>query len=85
MDNWLGFAFWDPLIHTWDLAQAVDQPVIVDAQLCERALERAQAFDAEHNLRRPGVASAETSPPTPDALGRVLSFAGRDPAWKQPP
>jgi len=58
MDSWVGFATWDPLVHTWDLARAVGQPVIVDAELCERALKRAQDFDAAQVV---GAVSADTS------------------------
>lgn len=83
MDSWLGFATWDPLVHTWDLARAVDQQVVVDAELCERALEHAQEFDAAHDLRRPGVASTATETTRTDALSRLLAFAGRDLDWQR--
>jgi len=82
VDSWLAFAFWDPLVHTWDLAESVDQPTIVDAGLCELALVAARAFDAKHDLRRPGVADAERPASRSDALGRLLEFAGRDPGWR---
>ena len=82
MDSWLGFAAWDPLVHTWDLARAVGQPVIVDAGLCERALEQAQDFDAAHNLRRPGVADDVRATIRTDPLGRLLAFAGRNLDWQ---
>ena len=82
IDSWLAFAFWDPLVHTWDLAESVDQPTIVDAGLCELALVAARAFDAKHDLRRPGVADEERPASRSDALGRLLEFAGRDPGWR---
>lgn len=81
MDRWLGFATWDPLVHTWDLARAVGQPVLVDAALCERALEQARRFDAEHNLRRPGVVGPMQETTRRDPLSQLLAFAGRDPDW----
>lgn len=76
MDSWIGFATWDPLVHTWDLARAVGQQAIVDSELCQRALERAQDFDAAHNLRRPGVADEARPTTRVDPLGRLLAFAG---------
>ena len=42
MDTWLSFAVWDPIVHTWDLAEAVDQPTIVDSRSCELALSAAR-------------------------------------------
>jgi uncharacterized protein (TIGR03083 family) len=81
IDSWLAFGLWDPLVHTWDLAEAVGQPTVVDARLCELALVAAGAFDAKHNLRRPGVASGARPPSRSDALGRLLEFAGRNLGW----
>jgi uncharacterized protein (TIGR03086 family) len=82
MDSWLAFGLWDPLVHTWDLAEAVGQPTIADPGLCELALVAARTFDAKHNLRRPGVANTERSPSRTDALGRLLEFAGRNLEWR---
>ncbi|MGB9347387.1 MAG: maleylpyruvate isomerase N-terminal domain-containing protein [Ilumatobacteraceae bacterium] len=82
MDTWLSFAVWDPIVHTWDLAEAVDQPTVVDSRLCELALSAARTFDAEHNLRRPGVAAAEVHASSADAVERLLRFAGRDLSWR---
>jgi uncharacterized protein (TIGR03083 family) len=82
IDAWLTFGVWDPLVHTWDLAEAVGQPTIVDAGLCEVALVAARAFDDQHNLRRPSVANAERPPSRSDSLGRLLEFAGRDLGWR---
>ncbi len=82
IDAWLAFGLWDPLIHSWDLAEAVGQPTIVDAGLCELALAAAVAFDAKHDLRRPGVANAKRPPSRSDALGRLLEFAGRALDWR---
>ena len=85
IDSWLAFALWDPLVHTWDLAECVGQPVIVDTGLCELALVAARAFDVKHDLRRPGVANAVRPAARSDALGRLLEFAGRDPGWRAGP
>ena len=83
MDSWLGFAFWDPLVHTWDLAEAVGQPTIVDLGLCELALPAARAHDANYSLRRPGVAEPPIETSTSDPLEALLLFAGRNLDWRQ--
>jgi hypothetical protein len=82
MDTWLSFAVWDPIVHTWDLAAAVGQQTFVDARMCGVALEAARAFDAEHNLRRPGVVAPEVDSASDDPLERLLRFAGRDLDWR---
>jgi hypothetical protein len=82
MDTWLSFAVWDPVVHTWDLAEAVGQPTVVDSRLCELVLSAARTFDAEHNLRRPGVAAAEVQTSGADPVGRLLRPAGRDLGWR---
>jgi hypothetical protein len=38
VDEFLGLVFYDPLVHTWGLARAVNQPVILDPALVERVL-----------------------------------------------
>jgi len=83
MDSWLGFAFWDPLVHTWDLAEAVGQPTIVDLGLCALALPAARAHDAKYSLRRPGVAEPPIETSTSDPLEALLLFAGRNLDWRQ--
>lgn len=82
MDTWLSFAVWDPIVHTWDLAEAVGQKTFVDPRSCELALEAARAFDAQHNLRRPGVVASEVETQSNDPLERLLRFAGRDLDWR---
>jgi hypothetical protein len=82
MDTWLSFAVWDPIVHTWDLAEAVGQQTFVDARMCGLALEAARAFDAEHNLRRPGVVAPEVDTASDDPLECLLRFAGRDLDWR---
>jgi hypothetical protein len=83
MDSWLGFAFWDPLVHTWDLAEAVGQPTIVDLRLCELALPAARAHDAKYSLRRPGVTESPIETSTSDPLEALLLFAGRNLDWRE--
>src|SRR3954453_6365547 len=39
VDDFLGFVFYDPVVHTWDLAKATGQPAHLDPALTERAIE----------------------------------------------
>jgi uncharacterized protein (TIGR03083 family) len=39
VDAFFGLAFYDPLVHAWDLAKAVGQPPVLDVQLAQRALD----------------------------------------------
>lgn len=40
VDKFLGFAWVDPLIHTWDLSTAVGQPAVLDSGLVARATKQ---------------------------------------------
>lgn len=83
MDSWLAFAMWDPLVHTWDLAEAVGQPTIVDHRLCELGLAAARAHEDKFSLRRPGVAQPAIDTASSDPLQRLLGFGGRNLDWRQ--
>lgn len=81
VDSWLRFSIWDPLVHTWDLAEAVGQPAVVDDGLCVGALAAAREHDRRHNLRR-GFVGDEQKPHDDTPLAKLIAFAGRDPAWR---
>ena len=73
----------DVLIHTWDLARALDLPVELDADLCHRAyahVSRAPDAIASSGMYDPPVAGAHDAP----VVERLLSLLGRDPAWSPP-
>jgi uncharacterized protein (TIGR03086 family) len=71
----------DVLVHTWDLARAIDVDVSLDTELCETALSGARMNDA--GLRSSGLfAAAVDSPADADLQSRLLAFLGRDPLWQ---
>ena len=81
VDEFLGFAFYDPLVHTWDLAKAVGQPAFLDPALVVRALSMLEDPGDERELRQP-ISLAEPVPTTAtDPASRLLAFVGRDPAF----
>lgn len=70
----------EALVHTWDLARAIDVDPDLDLGLCEIAYE----------VVRPNVKQLRESgmfhPPVPvhddaDAGTRLIAFLGRDPSW----
>jgi uncharacterized protein (TIGR03086 family) len=70
----------DALVHSWDLAKAAGIEPTLDAQLCEEALELAEAnadaFKGSDMFGPP--ASVPDDAPVCD---RLLGFFGRDPSW----
>jgi uncharacterized protein (TIGR03086 family) len=83
---WLGFLFYDTVVHTWDLARATEQPVVLDDGLVTRAHETLAAADARYDLRVPmSLAPARSVPANASTLDRLIALAGRDPAWVAPP
>jgi uncharacterized protein (TIGR03086 family) len=73
----------DVLVHTWDLARAIDADVVLDAELCEAALSGARKNDP--GLRLSGLFAAPVDAPADaDLQSRLLSFLGRDPQWQGP-
>lgn len=76
VDKFLGFAWVDPLIHTWDLSVAVGQPAVLDAGLVARAtkqLERAgDSLQGEGRFMAPTEASADATP-----ADSLAALAGR--------
>ena len=80
VDKFMGFAWVDPLIHTWDLAMATGQTPVLDAALTERAYRQLER--AGDSLRGPGAfgpAVAETEDMS--MLNKFIAISGRDPNW----
>lgn len=83
VDRFLGFAWVDPVVHTWDLARATGQAPELDEQLVERGY--AQLERAGDSLRGPGAFGAAVEPaPDADVLERFIAITGRDPDWGEP-
>lgn len=71
------------LVHTWDLAKAIDLDVDLDQDLCEAALSRAQTNEAA--LRSSGMFAGPVGlPADADAQSRLVALLGRDPLWQSP-
>jgi len=76
----LGALTTDVLVHTWDLARAVDLPPDLDPQLCASAVEALVADDLprDNGMFEPAVSVADDA----DAATRLVAFYGRDPGWR---
>lgn len=71
----------DVLVHTWDLARAIDREVTLDPDLCAAALERARGFAdrlAASGMFAPPVEVPDDAP----VQDLLLGLMGRDPAWR---
>ena len=77
-NKFLGFAWVDPVIHTWDLAMALGQHPIVDAELVAKGvvqLERAgDSLVAPGRFKPPTDVGDDASP-----LDRFVALSGRAP------
>ena len=78
----LGALTTDVLVHTWDLARAAGAPVVLDAELVDRALDGLRASDAE--LPADMFAAAVAVPDTADPTTKLVARYGRDPRWTPP-
>jgi uncharacterized protein (TIGR03083 family) len=70
----------DVLVHTWDLARAVDLPPDLDPQLCASAVDALRGNDLprDNGMFQPAVVVADDA----DAATRLIAFYGRDPDWR---
>lgn len=78
VEKFLGFAWVDPVVHTWDLAKATGQPVIVDAAQVERAaaqLEKAGDSLVGEGRFQPAVQLSDGAA----IIDRFIALTGRDP------
>lgn len=80
VDDFLGFAFYDPLVHTWDLARAVQQDVHLDAGLVDRALSMLEDPGDGRQLRQPISLGPPVATTAQDTTSRLIALTGRDPS-----
>jgi uncharacterized protein (TIGR03086 family) len=79
VDKFLGFAWADPLVHTWDLARAVGQPAVLDAALTARGVKPLARAGA--SLVGPGrFAPAVPVPDDADEVTKLIALSGRNPS-----
>ena len=79
VDKFLGFAWVDPLIHTWDLAAATGQEPVLEPRLVARATQQLErAGDSLRGERTFGP--AVDAPTDADPVARLIALTGRDPA-----
>ena len=73
----------DVLVHSWDLARAVGVQPQLDPELCRIVYQAVLSNDQRlrtSGMFGPAVAVADDADPTT----LLVSFLGRDPAWKSP-
>lgn len=73
----------DVVVHTWDLARAIDLPVELDATTLGGMLAGMEAM--EDAIRGSGHFGPRVEVPADaSVVDRALAFTGRDPAWRAP-
>ena len=81
VDDFLGFVFYDPVVHTWDLAKAVGEQAHLDPALTTRAIEVIAQPGDGRDLRQPNsLAAAVTVPANADPTTQLVAASGRDPS-----
>ncbi|MBV8950721.1 MAG: TIGR03086 family protein [Actinobacteria bacterium] len=73
----------DVLVHTWDLAQAVEVDTRLDPDLCAACYERLPA-DPDTLAASGTFAAAVVVRPDADVQDRLIGRLGRDPSWRSP-
>jgi uncharacterized protein (TIGR03083 family) len=76
LEEFLAWLFYDPIVHTWDLATATGLPPIVDGALAQEGIEYISRH--EDLLRQPMVLGDAVATESQDPLERLLAFCGRD-------
>jgi len=71
----------DTVVHTWDLARAVDAPDRLAADLCALAYTDALRQTTGRKTSDLFAAAVTVSPDAP-VQDRLLGLLGRDPAWR---
>lgn len=74
----------DIVIHTWDLAVALGQQVVIDDDLAALALAGFSAGEAAGApIRQPRVMGDRVKTRLSDPVSELIAFSGRDPSWSQ--
>ena len=82
VDGFLAFAFYDPVVHTWDLATAVGQTVLIEEAIAARAINAVEKMSETKDVRvTVSLAAARPLKGGENTADRLIAFAGRDPNW----
>ncbi|WP_143309960.1 hypothetical protein [Candidatus Entotheonella palauensis] len=79
VDGYLGFAFFDPLVHAWDLSKAVGLEPVLDEDLAQKALDTVTGLGTQYQLRQRSVLAESVMTDLRDPVSRLLAFCGRQP------
>jgi uncharacterized protein (TIGR03086 family) len=79
----IGFHLVDYVVHSWDVARSIGQPVSLDPSVLAIALKVAEAVPAGAARLTPSAAFAPVIEPPEgaDRLDRILALLGRSPSW----
>jgi len=81
----ISFHFIDYVVHSWDLARTLDQPVCLEAALLEAAISVAQSVPGGDARLEPGAAFNPTVTwPGGSRLDHIVAILGRSPDWRRP-
>jgi uncharacterized protein (TIGR03086 family) len=81
----ISFHFVDYVVHSWDVAKALDLPLDLDPALLEVALSVAEAVPGGDARLAPGAAFAPgVEWPGGPRLDQIVALLGRSPDWKRP-
>jgi len=73
-----GIAFWEHLVHGWDVAKATGQDTTIPEELAQEALDIVTPMDAM--IRMPGVCGPKVDVPEDAPItDRLVGFLGRQP------
>jgi uncharacterized protein (TIGR03086 family) len=70
----------DVVVHTWDLARAIDVDPRLDSELCEICERVVRPNDGRLRASKM-FGPAVRVPDGSDAATRLVAFLGRDPGW----
>jgi uncharacterized protein (TIGR03086 family) len=78
----ISFHFVDYVVHSWDVAKAVNVPAIVNPGILPAALAVARAVPGGKARLIPGAAFAPAVPwPGGSVLDQIVALLGRSPDW----
>ncbi|HEY3877989.1 MAG TPA: TIGR03086 family metal-binding protein [Trebonia sp.] len=81
----VSFHFVDYVVHSWDVARALDLPVNLDAALLDAAHRVAEAVPGGSARVEPGAAFAPgVAWSGGSRLDQVVALLGRSPGWRRP-